>query len=173
MLEESEKLPHVLLVTGDFNVRSSRRWSDDIDTIEGMRLESINSYHELYQIINEPTHIPPSSSFCINLIFTSHPNLVINSGVHPSLYQNCYHQIIFAQINLKICNPPPYKRLVWDYKKPNIDVINLTIKSFNWEKVFNGKYINSQVDLFNKTLMNLFSNFIPNTIQTSRDSGPP
>ena len=32
----------------------------------------------------------------------------------------------------------------------------MAIKSFNWEKAFNGKYINSQVDLFNKTLMNLF-----------------
>ena len=89
MLEESKKLPHVLLVTGDFNVRSTRMWSDDIYTIEGMRLESINSYHELYQIINEAAHIPPSSSSSINLIYTIQPNLVINSGVHPSLHQNC------------------------------------------------------------------------------------
>ena len=89
MLEEIEKLPHVLLVTEDFNVRSSRRWSDNIYTIEGMRLESINSYHELYQIINEPNQIPSSSSSCINLIFTNQPNLVTNNDVHPSLDQNC------------------------------------------------------------------------------------
>ena len=38
MLEESEKLPHILLVTGDFNVRSSRRWSDDTFIIEGCDL---------------------------------------------------------------------------------------------------------------------------------------
>ena len=42
----------MLLVTGDFNVRSSSSWwSDDIDTIEGKgregtRLESITSYYE-------------------------------------------------------------------------------------------------------------------------------
>ena len=29
---------YVLLVTGDFNVRSSSSWSDDIDTVEGTRL---------------------------------------------------------------------------------------------------------------------------------------
>ena len=63
--------PHMLLVTGDFNVRSSSWWSDDIDKIEGTRLESITSYYGLYQITNKPTHILPSSSSCIDLIFTN------------------------------------------------------------------------------------------------------
>ena len=80
--------PHVLLVTGDFNVRSSSWWSDDIDTVQGTRLESITSYCGLHQIINEPTHILTSSSSFTDLIFTNQPNLVINSGVHPSLHQN-------------------------------------------------------------------------------------
>ena len=31
--------PHMLLVIGDFNVRSSSWWSDDIDIVEGTRLE--------------------------------------------------------------------------------------------------------------------------------------
>ena len=44
--------PHVLLVTGDFNVRSTSWWSDDIVTVEGTRLESITSYYGLHQIIN-------------------------------------------------------------------------------------------------------------------------
>ena len=93
--------------------------------------------------------------------------------MHPSLHQNCHHQIIFAKINLKVYYPPPYKRLVWDYKKANIDAINLAIKSFNWENAFNGKDINFQVKLFNETLLNIFSNFIPNKIKTFRDSHPP
>ena len=115
----------MLLVTGDFNVRSSNWWPDDIDRAEGTRLESKISYYGLPQIINEPTHILPSSSSCIDLIFTNQPNFVINSGVHPLLHQNCHHQIIFAEVNLKVYYPPPYKRLVWDYKKANIDAINL------------------------------------------------
>ena len=93
---------YVLLVTGHFSVRSSSWWADDIDTIEGTRLESVTSYYGLYQIINEQTRIIPSSASCIDLIFTKQPILVTNSGVHPSLHQDYYHQIIFAQINLKI-----------------------------------------------------------------------
>ena len=95
----------MLLATGDFNVRSSSWWSDDIDTIKGTRLESITHYYGLYQIINKPTHILPSSASCIDLIFTNQPNLVLNSGVHPSLHQNCHHQVIFAQITLKVYYP--------------------------------------------------------------------
>ena len=79
----------------------------------------------------------------------------------------------FAHINLKVYYLPPYKRLVWDYKKAETDAINLAIKSFNCENAFNGKYINSQVELFNKNLMNIFSIFILNKIKTFRDSDPP
>ena len=142
----------MLLVTDDFNVRFSSWWSDDIDTVEGMRLKSVTYYDGLYQIMNEPTHTLPSSASCIDLIFTNQPNLVINSGVYPLLHQNCHHQIIFAKINLKVYYPPPYKWVVWDYKKANIDAINLAIKSFNWENAFNGKGINFQMELFNETL---------------------
>ena len=67
---------------------------------------------------------------------------------------------------------PPYKRLVWDYKKANIDAINMAVKSFFGEDVFNGKDINSQVDLLNETLMNNFSNFIPRKVKNFRDSDP-
>ena len=89
--------PNIHLVPDDFNVRSSSWWSDEIDTIEGMRLESITFYYGLYQIINEPTHVLPSLESCNDLIFTNQPNLVLNSRVHPSLHQSCHHQIIFSQ----------------------------------------------------------------------------
>ena len=128
----------MLLVTSDSNARSSSWCSDDIHAVEGTRLESITSYYGLYQIINEPTHILPSSPSCIDFILTIQPNLVINSGVYPSLHQNCHHQITFAKINLKVYYSPLDKRLVWNYKKTNINAINLAIKSFNWESAFNG-----------------------------------
>ena len=68
--------------------------------------------------------------------------------------------------------PPPYKRLVLDYKKANIDAINLAIKYFNWENSFNGKNINSKVELFNETIMNIFSNVTLTKIKTFRNSDP-
>ena len=42
-------------------------------------------------MINEPTHILESSSSCVHLIFTSQPNLITESGVHPPPYPNSHH----------------------------------------------------------------------------------
>ena len=37
-------------------------------------------------MINDPTHISDTYSLCIDIIFTSQPDLVVESGVHPSLH---------------------------------------------------------------------------------------
>ena len=83
--------------------------------------------------MNEPTHILDSSSSCIHLIFTSRTNVVIESGVRPSLHQNCHHQIIYAKFNLHIFYPPPYRQDVWHYEDANIDIIIQAISRFNWD----------------------------------------
>ena len=69
--------------------------------IERIAIEKISSQCGLYQVINEPTHIIESSSSCIDLIFTSQPNIVTESGAHPSLHPNCHHQVIYAKFDLK------------------------------------------------------------------------
>ena len=68
------------------------------------------SQFSLKQLIQEPTHILNDSLSCIDLIFTSQPVLVMESGVHSSLHQNCHHQLIYAKVNLKVFYPPLYER---------------------------------------------------------------
>ena len=46
------------------------------------------------------------------------------------------------------------------------------MKYFNWENSFNGKNINSKVELFNETIMNIFSNVTLNKIKAFRNSDP-
>ena len=60
-------------------------------------------------------NILENSSSCIDLIFTTQPNTLLESGVHHSLDQNCHHQIIFAKFNLKVYYPPPYERKIFHY----------------------------------------------------------
>ena len=128
-----------------------------------------NTYYGFNQIANEPTLL--SSTSCIDLILTNQPNFVISSGVHPLLHQNFHHQMILGQFNLKVYYPASYKGLIWDYKRANIDAINLGIKSFNSEKAFIGKDINSQVELiFSENFMNRFSNFIPKRVENFIDN---
>ena len=63
---------------------------------EGSKIDGITSTFGLQQIINEPTHIIGDSSSCIDLIFTSQPNLVMESGLHSSLHH--YIQIAITRL---------------------------------------------------------------------------
>ena len=87
--------PFLIVLLGDFNVKSSNWCKYDITTSEGKVIENISSQFALHQVINELTHILETSS-CIDLIFTSQPNFITGSGVHTSLHPNSDPQIIFS-----------------------------------------------------------------------------
>ena len=109
----------------------------------------------------------------INSLFCSQPNLVIESGVHPSLYPNCHHQIIYAKFELKIYYPPPYEREVWHYQNADSNVTKKAITDFSWERAFENLSADEKVSLFNKTIKNIISNYIPREITTIDDRDPP
>ena len=94
------KNPFLIVALGDFNAKTTNWYKNDINSYEGLKIDTITSQFGLQQIINEPTYLTSCSSLCIDLIFTSQPNLVMESGVHSSLHPNCHHQIVFAKINL-------------------------------------------------------------------------
>ena len=120
-----------------------------------------------------PNSLLPNSSSCIDLISTNHPNLAVDSGVHFSLHVKCHHRILHYKFNLIIVYPPPCKHLAWDYKRANTDAIINSIYQVDWEFLFSNKNVHQQVNIFNKTLMNIFSNFIPNKYVTFNDKYPP
>ena len=131
---QAQKNPFLMTTIGDFNAKSKNWYSQHKSSFEGRTIESVISQFGLYQLINEPTHLLENSSSCIDLIFTSQPNLVVESGVHPSLHPNCHHQIVFAKFNLMISYPPPYSREVWHYREANTDLIRRAISNFIWGK---------------------------------------
>ena len=97
----------------------------------------------------------------------------MNSGVHSSLHPNCHHQIIHAKFNLKIFCPPPYERVVWHYQDANNDLIQRSISQFNWERAFSNKGVNKQISIFNETILNTMTNFIPHETKVFNDREPP
>ena len=76
------------------------------------------------------TRTTSSGVFIVNFefIFANRPNLVINSGVHPSLYSNCHHQIVYCKLNLNIKFLRPYELLIWDYNKAGTEKIKKSIE---------------------------------------------
>ena len=173
LLSDIKKIkPFLSVITGDFNARTSCWWSEDINTSEGLKLLSLTSANGVSQLINEPTHLQTSNSSCIDLIFTDQPSLSVNSGVHASLHPNCHHQIVHSSFNLNISYPPPYQRLVWDYKKADSKSIRKALDSVNWERLFDQLDINAQVAAFNETILNVFRNYVLNKYITIDDKDP-
>ena len=77
-------------------------------------------------------------------MFKYKPNLVAESGVHPSLHLKCHHEIIYGKLSLKVQYPPLYERVIWDYKNGNIPLINRAVGILDWGNSFEGKNVYKQ-----------------------------
>ena len=105
--------PFLTVILGDVNAKSSLWCNSNIATYEGSKTDGVTPQFGLQQIIKETTQFIGDSSLCIDLIFTTQRNLVVESGVHSSLHANCHHHITFTKFNLKIHYPSPYEREIW------------------------------------------------------------
>ena len=117
--------PHFILMIGDFNAKSSNWSSNDTTTAEGAQLVYLTSLYGMKQVITKPTHILEESSSYIDLIFSNQPNLIIDSGVHPTLHSKFHDQIIYTKINLKIEYPSPYSPKIWNYSRSETELTAL------------------------------------------------
>ena len=97
----------------------------------------------------------------------------MESGVHSTFHQNYHHQIIYAKTNSKVCYPPPYECEIWHYQRANVNQIQQAIVQFSLEKLFGNLNINEMVSLFNGTIKNILSNYIPHKAITCDDKDPP
>ena len=99
--------------------------------------------------------------------------MITDSGVHSSLHPNCHHQIVFVKLNLHIEYPPPHLIEICHYREANTGLIRRAIKEFNWERAFSNTSVNEKVDIFNRTVLDILSNFIPHEIIVCDDKDSP
>ena len=119
-------------------------------------------------------HLMGGSKSCIDLIFTDQHNLVVESGVHPSLHEQCHHQIVCGKVSVSSIPVPPYTHRIWHYDKADFVAIRKSIAMFRWrEHLENLTCPNEQVKLLNEVLFNIYTNFIPNEVKTIRPRQAP
>ena len=100
---------------------------DTSDNI-GKELDTITSTAGYSQIIDKSNRFTNNSSSCIDLIFTSNPSIIVDSGIEKYLSSSCYQDVIYgnhisyhiSQINFALgCqNTPQFslKHLQGDFK---------------------------------------------------------
>ena len=69
--------PYLIVVLGDFNAQTKGWYPLGKTTYESSRIDGIRSQFALQRLIHEPNHITGERSSCIDLIFASLRNLVV------------------------------------------------------------------------------------------------
>ena len=157
-----------MLFVSDFNAYSINWWPEGDNNSEGIQLDNSFSDLNLTQLISELPHFREHCTpSCIDLILSNQPNIVLESGVRPSLDPTCKHQITFCKINFKIPPAPAYIRRVWHFNKANYTLISKAISQFPWHNLLEQIADNPtlQVELLNETILNIMSNFVPNDLR--------
>ena len=68
---------------------------------------------------------------------------------------------IIGKVNIWVPLLPVYICKVWCYSKGNIEHINKAISNFNLTRAFENLSVDEKVELLNKTLPNIYLNYIP------------
>ena len=90
----------LMIMTGDLSGKSKSLCPNEIISFEVSSLDFLPSQFGLSQIKKEPTHIRENSKSCKDFIFTSQPNVIIDSSVHASLRSYVYSDQIKRIIGL-------------------------------------------------------------------------
>ena len=138
-----------------------------------MALDEMIEINNLYQLTNKPTNIRGESKSCIDLIITDQPNLFVESGVPPSLDENCQHQIIYGKLNISLLNVMPYKCSVWVYEKANIPSIRAAISALDWDLIFRDLQADDMAEVFRDKIFKILPSNIPNRTIKCDDRDPP
>ena len=138
-----------------------------------MELNELSFHYNLHQLINTPTHILRDSELCIDLLFTSQPNFLSETGIHASLFPRCHRQIYFAKVSRKVFYPSPYERLVRNYSKAELSNIGERLSHINCKNALKDLNVKGHVEYLTSCILKVLSNFVPNKIIRCRDKDPP
>ena len=105
---------------------------------------------------------------CINSIFTKIKNFVTHSGVLPSLFSRCHHQLIFLKVSFPTFCPSAYGQIIWDFSRANFHAIRQAENCFDLDKAFSGLNIDERAKFSTECVLNVFCNFVPKKVITIR-----
>ena len=143
-------------------------------TSEGREIKNLIRSLNLSQLISEPTNFEPNKNpFCIYLVITDQPNLILDCGTRASL-DFFSPEITYCKVNFNIPSPPPFERKIWHYDRANIPLLKRSMFKFPRLQHLNiNQDPNWQVKTFTKFFKNIMANFLPNEIKGIIPRDPP
>ena len=143
--------PSELIILGDFNWN----WSSPSSTNEKKLFESIN----LTQLITEPTRITDTTSTLLDLIFVSHPNRIMKSGVLSDCFSD--HCIIYCVWKIKLPRLPPKFINIRQSKQVNIENFIHDVISIDWDRFQLIPFVEEAWSYFHEELTKVINRHAP------------
>ena len=98
-MDKVEALATNVVFVGDFNL-DVLKLGGDLNKVSDLCINL-----QLYQMVKSPTRITPSSSTCIDLLFSSIPEAHVVTDVIPLFISDNY--MVFTVLNFKVIKQPP------------------------------------------------------------------
>ena len=123
--------PESLIILGDFNDKCIT-WDSKHEKSElGNKFHDLVTGNNLFQIIDELTHITETSAYLIDLIITDSPAYMIDSGTCAPL-GDPYHCCIYCKFQIQTVRKKNYTRHIWKYDDCNFETLNEAIRTAPW-----------------------------------------
>ena len=119
--------PAIAMYIIDFNAKNTLRWNRDFTNLQGAELVELTANYSLNHIINGSTHILSNFESCIDSIFTMERNFNTDSGVLPSLFPSCHHQLNFAKVSFTTFFRLAYGQRTLDVSRAMVSAIRQAV----------------------------------------------
>ena len=145
------------IVTGDFNCDASG--DDSRSTCTSNHVISCFNLFQMLQLIHDPTRVSEFTNSTIDLIFTSHPDLVSESGVLPVLISD--HYLIYGVHSWKAPKKEGRSIKLRCIKDIDNDAFRDDLLNAPWEHVINCHYVNDAWSIWHSMSMSIINRHAP------------
>ena len=152
--------PESLFILGDFNDRCIH-WNDNHQTSElGTKFVDLINTNNLFQLIDEPTHITATTTSTLDLIITDSPGYITLSGTDKPI-GDPYHCLIFCHVNIPKPQKHTYSRMIWKYHLGNYENLNNQLNTAPWSTMDIFEDIDDAANYFKTIFLQLCKDNIP------------
>lgn len=157
-----------IVVIGDFNVdlSSTRIFPEKTQFLDLIR--SVNL--KLLQL--QPTYHLPNSDTWLDLLMCNDINIVNNFG-QIALSGISYHDLIYAELRLKVKKTVNKKVIIRDFKNVNMEILKRECEGLSWNELYESNSIDCKVEILASRLDLLFNKYVPERqINTKKNPCP-
>ena len=148
-----------VFLVGDFNL-------PHFDWVNQLPLQydqlHINTLFELLNdlFLTQLNHQAARNNNILDLVFTTHPDLIDNVTVTDSLVISDHLNVNF-NIKLKVNPAAPSPKCIFDYKDANIEELKKTLKNIPWDALYLENDINANLNYWEDLFWSAVNEFVP------------